>query len=121
MKPSWVSAKFPLLSSRARSGILFRGILSTWANSLGSISYYEPTKKILIPGDLVFRAELLYNIGSFGRYDFPGGSLDTLKKSIEHITELDVLTLLPGHMGIVEENANLHIALSYKTIQTLRY
>ncbi|UCC19109.1 MAG: MBL fold metallo-hydrolase [Promethearchaeota archaeon] len=93
----------------------------TPGHSLGSISYYDPNKKILIPGDLVFRAELLYNIGSFGRYDFPGGSLDTLKKSIEHVFELDVLTLLPGHMGIVEEDANLHIALSYKTIQTLSY
>ncbi|MFW9973618.1 MAG: MBL fold metallo-hydrolase [Candidatus Odinarchaeota archaeon] len=93
----------------------------TPGHSLGSISYYEPTKKILIPGDLVFRAELLYNIGSFGRYDFPGGSLDILKKSIEHVTELDVVTLLPGHMEIVEEDANLHIALSYKTIQTISY
>ncbi|MFX1417758.1 MAG: MBL fold metallo-hydrolase [Promethearchaeota archaeon] len=93
----------------------------TPGHSLGSISYYEPTKKILIPGDLVFRAELLYNIGSFGRYDFPGGSLDTLKKSIEHVTKLDVSTLLPGHMGIVVEDANLHIALSYKTIQTIHY
>lgn len=93
----------------------------TPGHSLGSISYYEPAKKILISGDLVFRAELHYNIGSFGRYDFPGGSLDALKKSIEHVTELDVLILLPGHMNIVEKNANQHIALSYKTIQTLRY
>jgi len=93
----------------------------TPGHSLGSISYYEPVKKILIPGDLVFQAELIYNIGSFGRYDFPGGSLEALKNSIEHVSKLDVLILLPGHMGIVEENANQHIALSHKTIQTLRY
>ena len=93
----------------------------TPGHSLGSISYYEPVKKILIPGDLVFKAELLYNMGSFGRYDLPGGSLETLKKSIKHVSMLDVLILLPGHMGIVEENANQHIALSYKTIQTLQY
>ncbi len=93
----------------------------TPGHSLGSISYYEPTKKILIPGDLVFQAELRYNIGSFGRYDFPGGSLETLKKSIEYVSKLNVLTLLPGHMNIVEENAGQHIALAYKTIQTLHY
>lgn len=93
----------------------------TPGHSLGSICYYEPIKKILIPGDLVFRADLLHNIGSFGRYDFPGGSLDTLKKSIKDITKLDVLTLLPGHMGIVLENAIQHIALAYKTIQRIYY
>ncbi|MFW9881500.1 MAG: MBL fold metallo-hydrolase [Candidatus Thorarchaeota archaeon] len=93
----------------------------TPGHSLGSISYYEPRKKILISGDLVFRAELVYNIGSFGRYDFPGGSLNILKKSIEYVSKLDVLSLLPGHMGIVEEEANFHIALAHKTIQTLYY
>jgi len=93
----------------------------TPGHSLGSISFYEPIKKILIPGDLVFRAELSYNIGSFGRYDFPGGSLEALKKSIEYISKLNVLTLLPGHMDIVEKNATEHIALASKTIQTIYY
>ncbi|MFX1308384.1 MAG: MBL fold metallo-hydrolase [Promethearchaeota archaeon] len=93
----------------------------TPGHSLGSICYYEPIKKILIPGDLIFQADLFFNIGSFGRYDFPGGSLETLKKSIKFATGLDVSILLPGHMGIVRENANHHIALSYKTIQTLQY
>jgi glyoxylase-like metal-dependent hydrolase (beta-lactamase superfamily II) len=93
----------------------------TPGHSIGSICYYEPKKKILIAGDLIFKADLLYNMGSFGRYDFPGGSLQTLKNSIKQATMLDVSILLPGHMSIVEENANLHIALSYKTIQTLHY
>jgi glyoxylase-like metal-dependent hydrolase (beta-lactamase superfamily II) len=93
----------------------------TPGHSLGSISYYDPLRKILIPGDLVFQAELRYNMGSFGRYDFPGGSLETLKKSIEYVSKLDVSILLPGHMSIVDENANQHIALSHKTIQTLRF
>jgi len=93
----------------------------TPGHSLGSICYYENTKKILIPGDLVFQMDKFLKIGSFGRYDFPGGSLDALKKSIQHATELDVSILLPGHMGIVLENANQHIDIAFKTIQTLRY
>ncbi|MFX1390863.1 MAG: MBL fold metallo-hydrolase [Promethearchaeota archaeon] len=93
----------------------------TPGHSLGSICYYEPNKKILIPGDLIFKADLIFNMGSFGRYDFPGGSLETLKASIKHITKLDVSILLPGHMDIVERNANQHIALSYKTIKSIPY
>jgi len=92
----------------------------TPGHSLGSICYYESSKKILIPGDLIFQMDKFYNIGSFGRYDFPGGSLNALKKSIKDIGEIDVSILLPGHMGIVLENANQHIAAAYKTIQTLR-
>ncbi|MFW9971889.1 MAG: MBL fold metallo-hydrolase [Candidatus Odinarchaeota archaeon] len=94
-------------------------IYYTPGHSLGSICYYEPIKKILISGDLVFQADLFYNMGSFGRYDFPGGSLDTLKNSIKRVTKFNVSTLLPGHMGIVLENANQHIALAYKTIQRI--
>jgi glyoxylase-like metal-dependent hydrolase (beta-lactamase superfamily II) len=96
-------------------------ILYTPGHSIGSISYYENKKKILIPGDLVFQMDKFLKIGSFGRYDFPGGSLDTLKKSIKLVTELNVSILLPGHMGIVLKDANQHIATAYKTIQTLQY
>jgi glyoxylase-like metal-dependent hydrolase (beta-lactamase superfamily II) len=84
----------------------------TPGHSLGSISYYEPNKKILIPGDLVFSG------GSFGRYDFPGGSLKTLQNSIKYVTELDVTYLLPGHMGI-SNNGNQQIALSYRMSQSI--
>ena len=47
-------------------------------------------QKVLITGDAIF-------YGSIGRTDFPGGSLATLKKSIEKAAELDVEYLLPGH------------------------
>jgi glyoxylase-like metal-dependent hydrolase (beta-lactamase superfamily II) len=93
----------------------------TPGHSLGSICFYESTKKILISGDLVFQMDKLFNIGSFGRYDFPGGSLKTLKNSIRYTTELNVSILLPGHMGAVLENANQHIIAAYKTIQTIQY
>ena len=70
-------------------------------------------KKILIPGDLVFTG------GSFGRYDFPGGSLDALIESIKFVNELDVKYLLPGHMGI-SDNGNQQIDYSYKMVQSLK-
>lgn len=84
----------------------------TPGHSLGSVCYYDPEKKILIPGDLVFIG------GSFGRYDFPGGSLSTLINSIKNVNNLDVKYLLPGHMGISEQG-NQQIALSYRMIQSI--
>ncbi len=84
----------------------------TPGHSLGSICYYEPDKKILIPGDLVFTG------GNFGRYDFPGGSLTKLIESIKQVSNLDVKYLLPGHMGISEQG-NQQILLSYRMIQSI--
>ncbi len=88
-------------------------IYYTPGHSLGSIVYYEPTKKILIPGDLIFTG------GSFGRYDFPGGSLTMLQESIEFVSKLDVKFLLPGHMGI-SDNGNNQIEYSNKMVHSLR-
>ncbi|MFX1337343.1 MAG: MBL fold metallo-hydrolase [Promethearchaeota archaeon] len=85
----------------------------TPGHSLGSVSYYEPSKKILIPGDLVFCG------GSFGRYDFPGGSLTTLQNSIKYVNNLDVKYLLPGHMGI-SENGNQQIEFSCRMVMSIR-
>lgn len=84
----------------------------TPGHSLGSICYYEPKKKILIAGDLVFTG------GSFGRYDFPGGSLKALINSIKYVNNLDVKYLLPGHMGI-SNNGNQQINLSYRMIKSI--
>ena len=87
-------------------------IYHTPGHSHGSVCYYEETKKILIPGDLVFTG------GSFGRYDFPGGSLDSLINSIKFVNELDVKYLLPGHMGI-SDNGNSQINYSYKMVLSI--
>ncbi len=88
-------------------------VYHTPGHSHGSVCYYEETKKILIPGDLVFTG------GSFGRYDFPGGSLDSLINSIKFVNDLDVKYLLPGHMGI-SDNGNQQIDYSYKMIQSIK-
>lgn len=84
----------------------------TPGHSPGSICYYEPDKKVLIPGDLIFKG------GSFGRFDFPGGSLKMLINSIKRMKNLDVKFLLPGHMGI-SENGNKSIELTYRMIKSM--
>ena len=65
-------------------------VVHTPGHSPGSISLYWPREKVLITGDAVF-------YGSIGRTDFPGGSLATLKNSVEKLSKLDVEYLLPGH------------------------
>jgi glyoxylase-like metal-dependent hydrolase (beta-lactamase superfamily II) len=82
----------------------------TPGHSEGSACFYEPEKKILIPGDLVFIG------GSFGRFDL-GGSLEKLINSIKFVSNLDVKYLLPGHMGI-SESGNQQIELAYRIINS---
>jgi glyoxylase-like metal-dependent hydrolase (beta-lactamase superfamily II) len=88
-------------------------VFHTPGHSNGSVCYYEQDKKILIPGDLIFTG------GSFGRYDFPGGSLSLLINSIKRMNDLDIDFLLPGHMSIGNGNGNQQIALSYKMVQSI--
>ncbi len=59
-------------------------------HSPGSICLYQPQDKVLITGDVVFAMGV-------GRTDFPGGSGEQLKKSIQTLSTLDVDVLLPGH------------------------
>ncbi|TFG26372.1 MAG: MBL fold metallo-hydrolase [Promethearchaeota archaeon] len=96
---------------KVNSDFIFQ-IHYTPGHSLGSISYYEPSKKILIPGDLVFCG------GSFGRFDFPGSSLTSLQNSIKKVNDLDVKYLLPGHMNI-SNNGNQQIQLSYRMVMSI--
>lgn len=64
----------------------------TPGHSEGSLSFHFPDGDICIVGDLIFYR-------SIGRTDFPGGSLEVLKKSVtDHIFTLPGHTrLYPGH------------------------
>ncbi|MFQ5843213.1 MAG: MBL fold metallo-hydrolase, partial [Thermodesulfobacteriota bacterium] len=62
--------------------------------SPGSLCFYWPKKKVLISGDVVFRAGV-------GRTDFPGGDSNQLKRSIQRLSQLDIEVLLPGHGEII--------------------
>jgi len=57
----------------------------------GSLCLHWPEAGLLITGDVLFAH-------SVGRTDFPGGSHEALKKSIDELAELKGLqTILPGH------------------------
>ena len=100
------------LENSCRIGQFEFKILHTPGHSPSSICYYELNKKVLIPGDLVFIG------GSFGRFDFPGGSLPKLIESISRVNDLDVEYLLPGHMGISKEGNN-DIKMSFRMVKSI--
>jgi hydroxyacylglutathione hydrolase len=59
-------------------------------HSPGHVTIYWPEHKVLIAGDVIFYQ-------STGRVDFPGGSAEALKQSIQRLSELDIEYLLCGH------------------------
>ena len=66
-------------------------ILHTPGHSPGSVSFYFPSEKLLLCGDVLFK-------GSVGRTDLPGCSVEALKSSLQVLAALDPETLvLPGH------------------------
>ena len=75
------------LGNKAVTGIQ---VLHSPGHSPGHIALYWPHRKILVAGDCVFYR-------STGRTDFPGGSAELLRQSIQRMSRLDVEYLLCGH------------------------
>jgi len=69
-------------------------LVHTPGHSPESICFYSKSKKILIPGDVIFAQNT-------GRVDLPGGNAEELKQSIEGLSQLEIEYLLPGHMDFV--------------------
>ncbi|MCX7943161.1 MAG: MBL fold metallo-hydrolase [Deltaproteobacteria bacterium] len=67
-------------------------VIYTPGHSQGSISFISREDKFVVVGDLLFK-------GSIGRTDFPGGSFEEIKRSIQKkIYNLpDEFDVLPGH------------------------
>ena len=65
-------------------------VYHTPGHSPGSVCFYWPLGKVLVTGDLVFKAGV-------GRTDLPGGDGRQLKHSIQRVAGLEVDHLLPGH------------------------
>ena len=65
-------------------------ILHSPGHSPGHVAIYWPYRKVLIAGDCIF-------FRSTGRTDFPGGSSEELRNSIERLSRLDIEYLLCGH------------------------
>ncbi|MDD1715868.1 MAG: MBL fold metallo-hydrolase, partial [Methanolinea sp.] len=79
-------------------------VIHTPGHTPGSICLYHAEERALISGDTVFTE------GGFGRFDFPGGSRDTLLSSLRRLADLDVEGLYPGHGTPVQRGGNAHIA-----------
>ncbi len=65
-------------------------IVHSPGHSPGHVTIYWPGRKVLVAGDCVFYR-------STGRTDFPGGSHEVLRQSIERLSRLDVEYILCGH------------------------
>ncbi|MDY6777419.1 MAG: MBL fold metallo-hydrolase [Candidatus Nanohaloarchaea archaeon] len=83
-------------------------ILHTPGHKDDSICLFHEKSGTLFSGDLIFPD------GSFGRTDLEEGNRDTLIKSIERITRLDVQALYPGHDSPTTTEVNQQIQQSLK-------
>lgn len=77
---------------KVRLGEEILDVLYTPGHSIGSISLLNQRDRFVIVGDLLF-------MGSIGRTDFPGGSFEEIKRSIQNkiYTLPDDFIVLPGH------------------------
>jgi len=83
-------------------------VIHTPGHTPGSICLYEVQSKSLFSGDTVFQ------YGSIGRTDLPGGSSRDLIRSISRLVTLDVSVLYPGHGEVTANNVNEQIKQSLK-------
>jgi glyoxylase-like metal-dependent hydrolase (beta-lactamase superfamily II) len=86
-------------------------IIHTPGHTPGSICILDEASGDLISGDTVFTD------GGFGRFDFPGGSLDELIRSIERLSVLDIRGLYPGHGEPSRQGGARHIAAARELIR----
>jgi glyoxylase-like metal-dependent hydrolase (beta-lactamase superfamily II) len=70
-------------------------VFLTPGHSPGHVCLYNKPQKALFAGDLIFAQGV-------GRVDFPGGSGEDLKKSINRMAELDLEWVLPGHGPVIK-------------------
>ncbi len=68
-------------------------VIHTPGHTEGSMSLYEPEKKILFSGDCVFDMGI-------GRMDFPTGSPRQMKQSLEKLLNYDIEKIYAGHGGV---------------------
>ena len=71
-------------------------VINTPGHTCGGICLYDEITHSLFSGDTVFG-------DGIGRTDFPSGSTKELAMSLKKLSEIDVKTLYPGHMGIVSD------------------
>jgi len=70
-------------------------VIETPGHTEGSISLYDDSNGSLISGDTLF-------MNGFGRVDFPGGSMDSMRSSLSKLSNIDIRGLFPGHGNACE-------------------
>jgi glyoxylase-like metal-dependent hydrolase (beta-lactamase superfamily II) len=90
-----IRVDLPLKEGKISLGDESFEILLIPGHSPGSIGLYWPARKALFSGDVIFYQNV-------GRTDFAGGSGSYLKQSIVTLSKLDIDTLFPGHMNIID-------------------
>jgi len=85
-------------------------VIHTPGHTPGSICLYEEKSKSLFSGDTIFAN------GGVGRTDLLGGNTQQLLESIEHLCELDIKVLYPGHDEITDKNVSKQIISSLNSI-----
>jgi hydroxyacylglutathione hydrolase len=95
LTPTEFTADLILDGSTLEAGDASWELVPAPGHSPECICFYDRTGKILVCGDVLFEMNT-------GRVDLPGGDAGDLKKSIEALSRLDIETLLPGHMGVVD-------------------
>jgi glyoxylase-like metal-dependent hydrolase (beta-lactamase superfamily II) len=81
-------------------------VLLVPGHSPAHTALWEAESRTLLSGDVVFDG------GSFGRVDLPGGDGPDLVRSLERLCALDAIDLHPGHMRAVIGGAGQAIARS---------
>ncbi len=99
------------IPNKIKNGEYLFEVLHTPGHTPGSICLYEPRKKILISGDILFPN------GSFGREDLGGNTRDLLA-SLKMLAKLDFEWLLPGH-GKPVNNGKKHAQLAYEVAESI--
>lgn len=70
-------------------------VIDTPGHTPGGICLYEESSGHLISGDTLF-------LTGFGRTDFPGGSMSSMRSSLSKLSNIDIRGLFPGHGSICE-------------------
>jgi len=106
------SPQIPIQAEPLKDGEVIDGftVYHTPGHTGGSICLFREEDGVLIAGDTIFPE------GSYGRYDFPTGSLAALRESVSRIAELPAESLWSGHGEPVTKGAKAHVMMSKRNL-----
>jgi len=87
-------------------------VLHTPGHTPGSICLFDGKRGVLLSGDTVFA-------DGIGRTDLAGGSTPDMRNSLQRLSLLEVVALLPGHGPVLKENAKASIGAGLTMVDSL--